>query len=163
MATPTPMFRQRDAVTQQPNVVDGRGPKGVFHLTPQALSNVSAEAAKPGKEWSTMVPMARMRERCQPLAMSATWRPTGARGRRIVDEKGVTGQADGVNYVELTGMRGRRNNVGHSVGVAAAAMKMIGVRMTKGPIACMRILSTLRRVRTTVDLQLARDSGVAPW
>ncbi len=110
-----------------------------------------------------MVPMARMRVRCLSLVMSATRRRTGARGRRIVDEKGVTGQADGVNYVELTGMRGRRNNVGHSVGAAAAAMKMIGVRMTKGPIACMRIFSTtLRRVRTTVNLQLARDSGVAP-
>jgi hypothetical protein len=46
MATPAPVSRQRDAVTPQPNLVaDGRGPKGVFHLTPKALSIVSATTA----------------------------------------------------------------------------------------------------------------------
>ncbi len=46
MATPTPMSRQRDAATLQPSAEKGRGPKGVFHLTPRALSNLSAATAK---------------------------------------------------------------------------------------------------------------------
>jgi hypothetical protein len=112
MATPTPRFRQRDAATLQPNMGDGRGPKGVFHLTPRALSNVSAQAVEPGKEGSTTVPMARMRTRCLQWKMSAARRRTEALGRRIVDVKGVTGQADGGEFAEYSGMKGHGITVG---------------------------------------------------
>ncbi len=80
MATPAPGFWQRDAVTLQPNLVAvGRGPKGVFNLTPEALSIMSATTAKlSGMVWVDMIVAVTLRRWCLALALLIKLRRTAA-------------------------------------------------------------------------------------
>ncbi len=50
VVTPSPPSWQRDAATLQPGVGNGRGPKGVYPATSQALNRMSARPPPPTRD-----------------------------------------------------------------------------------------------------------------
>jgi hypothetical protein len=156
------MFWQRDAATLQPNAEEGRGPKGVFHLTPLALSKLSAETAEPVRERSTDERMAMTRATCRmPATKAARWRTVKHRCT-IIDEEGAIGGMDLISSVGTADSIGVVSNSGVSGGMAEITRKMNVVTEMVSMTSRRRNLAKMpMRDRMTVGPLLESANGVA--